>query len=366
MDALQSVQGGVKQSRVFYFDVLRAAACLAVIVIHVSAQYWYDTDVSTFSWQIYNICDSAVRWGVPIFVMLSGALFLDPDREYPVKCMYGRYIFRMVTAFLFWSAVYALYAFLQTKDAGQFAALLLTGHHHMWFIWMIVGLYMIVPVLRQISRDQRILEYYLLLCVVLAFLLPTLDHMICLLGIPITKDHIFYEGVRRACESSKLYFVLGYTGYFLLGRWLHTAVLSKRQEYGIYILGLLSVAATAWVTSSASRITGVPEISFYLELSAQALLQSAAVFTLGKCRLSKWKPGPFMKKAIQKVSGASFGIYLSHLFFLEYMHQKRYTCVFLEKGPVVYMVCTTVILFVLSYCVTAVLKKVPVLNRYVV
>lgn len=227
-------------------------------------------------------------------------------------------------------------------------------------------MYIIVPVLRQIVQNRRVTEYYLLIAVVAAFLIPTLNQTINLLEIPVAKESLLYQAALRACNNSKMYFLLGYPAYFVLGHWLHTAKISGREEWGIYLLGMLSTAATAWMTSVASRTSGEAVLAFYGELSFQAFLQSTAVFTFAKCRLSQWNPGPRAKKTVKSISGASFGIYLSHVFFLDYMHRKEYTYIFLSKGPVVYLVCVTIIVFTLAWCVTSVLKKVPGLKRYVV
>ncbi len=66
--------------RIAYFDVLRILATFAVIVLHLSAQHWADTDVYSRAWQAFNLYDSAVRWAVPVFVMISGGCF-SPARR---------------------------------------------------------------------------------------------------------------------------------------------------------------------------------------------------------------------------------------------------------------------------------------------
>ena len=92
------------ESRYYCFDFLRVVGAFAVIVIHVAASKWYTTDIHTFEWETMNFYDSIVRWAVPVFVMISGALFLS--RDIPVRKIYGKYIFRIFTAFVFWSFVY--------------------------------------------------------------------------------------------------------------------------------------------------------------------------------------------------------------------------------------------------------------------
>ena len=56
----------IQPQRIAYFDVLRILATFAVIVLHLSAQHWADTDVYSRAWQAFNLYDSAVRWAVSL------------------------------------------------------------------------------------------------------------------------------------------------------------------------------------------------------------------------------------------------------------------------------------------------------------
>lgn len=120
----------LQKERVVFIDYLRVFATFAVVVLHVSAQNWYVTDVNGFEWQTFNIYDSLVRWGVPVFLMISGALFLD--RDISLEEMYKKYLLRMVIAFCYWSIVYMLLDRGGTIGNRIEAAIL--GHYHMWFI----------------------------------------------------------------------------------------------------------------------------------------------------------------------------------------------------------------------------------------
>lgn len=62
------------QERTVYFDFLRVLAAFSVVIVHVSAYKYYEVEVKTWEWQIFNIYNSVFRWTVPIFVMISGAL----------------------------------------------------------------------------------------------------------------------------------------------------------------------------------------------------------------------------------------------------------------------------------------------------
>ena len=89
--------------RTVYFDYLRVAATFAVMILHISAQNWYTTDVNGIEWKIFNFFNSMVRWAVPVFVMISGSLFLKKDVS--IKKIYTKYILRMVISYITWNFI---------------------------------------------------------------------------------------------------------------------------------------------------------------------------------------------------------------------------------------------------------------------
>lgn len=95
------------EKRLVYFDFLRICGALSVIIIHVSGTKWFATDLGSTEWRIINFYENCiVRCAVPIFIMISGALFLDGTRS--IEKIYKKNILRIVTAFIFWSVVYAV------------------------------------------------------------------------------------------------------------------------------------------------------------------------------------------------------------------------------------------------------------------
>lgn len=153
--------------RTVYFDYLRVFATFAVMILHISAQNWYATDVNSFEWQVFNLFDSIVRWSVPVFVMISGSLFLS--REIPLRKIYSKYIFRMAISFLVWSVIYAIFT---EGDIINKLSAAVQGKYHMWFVLMIIGLYMCIPIIKSIAETDEKIKYYLLLAFVFAFVVP--------------------------------------------------------------------------------------------------------------------------------------------------------------------------------------------------
>ena len=55
-----------------------------------------------------------------------------------IKKIYSKYIFKILTAFIFWSFVYAVIDSVKARKVLVFFANFARGHYHMWFLFMIV------------------------------------------------------------------------------------------------------------------------------------------------------------------------------------------------------------------------------------
>ena len=95
-------------SKIEWLDTLRTLATLGVIIIHISSplvNMEYNKNMSF--WWIGNVVDSAVRYAVPLFLMLSGATLLD--KEFQLWDFYKRRFSRVLVPFLFWIIAYSIY-----------------------------------------------------------------------------------------------------------------------------------------------------------------------------------------------------------------------------------------------------------------
>ena len=66
-------------NKVIAFDGLRILAAFAVVVLHTVATLFMDSYPSS-DWNVANVYESLVRWSVPVFFMISGALFLNKGK----------------------------------------------------------------------------------------------------------------------------------------------------------------------------------------------------------------------------------------------------------------------------------------------
>lgn len=107
--------------RDYNMDLLRILASLMVIVIHVSAYNFLDTPTKSIEWLSYDMYDSIVRSAVPIFLMISGAFFLNDKIQNNLKKLYTKNIFKLVLVFVIWSFIYATFCvFTKRIDSNNF------------------------------------------------------------------------------------------------------------------------------------------------------------------------------------------------------------------------------------------------------
>ena len=146
-------------------DAARWLAAVAVVMLHGAATVVSDPAAyGSGAWLAANLCDSAARWCVPVFVMISGALLLDPERPQDARRFYSRRVARICAPLLFWTLFYLLWrTALDWIDDGRldlsfWPRKLAHGepYYHLWYLYMIVGLYLFAPLVRALAaRSSR-------------------------------------------------------------------------------------------------------------------------------------------------------------------------------------------------------------------
>lgn len=360
----------VEKTRVLYLDFLRILSIIAVITMHTSALLWNKTDVNTPYWQVFNFYDSFVRWAVPVFVMISGSLFLDPARKISLKQLFSKNILRMVRVYFLWSALYACVHLLseqRLKSASiEFLAHFIKGHYHLWFLYMIVGLYLITPLLRCMIKSREMIRYYLLLSLVFTFLIPTI---LCALQ---TVDILFappqqtykvglYDFGNSVYEQVRFYLTLGYSPYYVAGYYLSRRELNKRWAYLIYIMGAVGFLSTFFFTSIVSRHENEAISLFYAYDRFNVFFESIAVFVFVK-RATANGILELAKKLISGISKYVFGVYLIHVLVLSAFTRYIFDVFFIH--PILSVPLISLCVFIISALLSIILNKIPIVRKY--
>lgn len=346
---MESAELDRQTDRTVYFDYLRVFATFAVIILHISAQNWYIADVNGFERQTFNFFDGIVRWSVPVFVMISGALFLN--RDLPLKKIYSKYISRMVISFVVWSVIYSLF---ESGTAMQRISSAIEGHYHMWFILMITGIYMCIPFIKAVIHNDFNGKYYLVLAFIFAFIIPE--------ALTLADDfgsRLIIKGadaISNGINNMDIHIVIGYASYFILGYYLNKITFNRKQRIIIYAMGLFGFTATVVLNSSVALKTQEYCSHYYEYFTVNVLFEAAAVFTWFKYRkFDNEKLNFFMKK----MSKYSFGAYLVHALIIEQL-DKQLGLNTLSFNPVLAVFFITVTVFAVSFGISAVLSRISI------
>jgi surface polysaccharide O-acyltransferase-like enzyme len=342
------------------FDVLKLIASFAVVMLHVSAQHWFYAKLKTPEWRAFNLYDGSVRFAVPLFVMISGALFLSEDR--PIKKLYGKYILRIVTAFLFWSILYAAISYFQGTSLTEAIKEAIKGHYHLWYLYMIVGLYMIVPFLRPVVQNKTLLRYFLILSFLVGIVVPP---AVAILAVFRPNSATFAQSV---WDQTYLYLPFGYSFYFVLGYRLKGIAFTKRTTVVSAVLVIAGIAATIlltqWINYHMLQFNLKHKIVlFYQNQTVNVAMTAGGVFLLGQ-QLVRRPCSARGQKWLTVLSGSTFGVYLVHPILIEAIRMIGLDTV--TFNPYLSVPVITILVFLSSLLVSLILNQIPFVKKYLV
>lgn len=353
-------EDGQTKERIIYLDLLRIFATFAVIIAHTSAQNWFSVNIKSLEWNLFNIWDSAMRWSVPVFAMISGALFLGPNKKINIKNLYTKNICRIATVFIFWSFVYDVYFVINDKITGHmFIINLIAGHYHMWFLFMIAGFYIIVPLVREITKNDYLMKYYLIVSFIFNFVLNTfLNIIVNLFELNSRKSIAILNG---HFNNMQINFIIGYTFYYIVGYYLSSKKMSKKERIFIYILALIGFFSTVILSIIVSRLKNEPWAGAYGDFMINVMFESIGMFVFIKnIKVSiKWR------KIILTISKYTFGIYLIHPLILEILNNSLEFNT-LSFNPILSVPIISILIFVIGAIMSSILNRIPILKDYIV
>lgn len=346
--------------REYYIDVARVFSMISVILIHVGAVVWYDGPFSVYPWGVINLFDIMARYCVPVFLMISGYLFLDPSRNIPVKKIYTRYLPRLLAAFFFWSFLYALITsgFMTQRTLSNGVGIKLIhdtfwGHYHMWYMYIIIPMYVITPALRAIAADRRAMKYFLIVSYIVSFLIPYIQM------IP-----VIYEHTAKYTHRLEFQFVTGYVFYYMAGYWLGSEELDTRTRRLIYGLGIAGFVGTVIATTTYVLTMQFPNSELHEYYTAGVPLFSLAAFLFFKEKFANVDPGSRMMKVAIWLSGLSFGVYMAHDFGIIVFNKLGITASICT--PFISMPLLTIADLIISVFIAWVVSLIPGLKKWVI
>lgn len=233
-----------KRTRELNYDILRIISCIAVILIHISATYYYSIydpsyfgqtlDSNHFMIVLINILG---KFAVPCFVMLTGAFVLSNDKNQDRRYLYNKAIKTVLVPTIIIGTMYLLYkegivinniihlkASLKDMIYPLQDFILGEPSYHMWYMSMLIGLYLVIPdIIKYIRKIEEKKNSKVILISIAIYLI------IC-----------------GYFASSKLQYsvviFIPYIGYLLLGYLIRKESINKKNNLKALIFIIITIA----------------------------------------------------------------------------------------------------------------------------
>ncbi|NDP20690.1 MAG: acyltransferase [Paludibacter sp.] len=347
-----------KSNKIQYLDTLRTFATLGVIIIHITSALVNMTwNRNIGYWWIGNIVESAMRFAVPMFLLLSGATMLG--KEYKLSEFYKRRLMRVLVPFLFWMIIYWIFRWTMLPPKQQPHEFYATLHwavtlflkegisKHFWYIYMILCFYLLIPFVGKVLRkcNNTSVLFVLITWVLLAFALR--------------KMPINMYGWAGDYGSKLLSYSL-YFGYLVLGFYLNRISLPwGRMRLPAIVIFILTVAVSSVVTYLLSFDTHKLNMSIYSYLSVNTIVQTIALFI---CIKELKIDNKIVSWTQIKISNYSYGIYLVHIIVIGILFRQGIYWNFAH--PIFSLPLLMVLVLVISFGIIWLLRKIP-MGKYI-
>ncbi len=341
-----SAKGSLKYRQIPYLDLLRFIAISCVLLLHIISGIT-DTipeQMSTAQLGVYHSLKSFCTVGVPIFFMISGTLFLAPEKELTLKALFQKYLRKIVLALVLFGTFFAIMELVIVTGTFSLTYIwqgfvnMICGNSwaHMWYLFALIGLYLFLPLLKTFTAHagKQTYLYLLILLFIIGSLLPTLEGIIQL----------------------KFGFMMPVTGvclfYYMCGYYIHTYI-GKNDSYKKMAIAILMVLVLFLIYNCVV----LANYNWSYE-SPVIICMSMCIYYLASCTQKDWS-------ICSQLRDYYFGMYLVHTVFLNLAYKWFHVTPLLFGGYIllpVFFVGT----FVLSLVSAWIMKKMPLLGKYVV
>lgn len=293
--------------RLVFLDALRVLAILLVVVLHAMAPFLVDTKrLGQPGWYLCLLQNPINRAGVPLFFMISGFLLLqDPAIQMPLS-FYRRRLPRLLLPLAVWNGIYLFFrtppVSFRSGLSSYFRTLLTTGSsYHMWFLYTILGVYMVAPVLGFLAQHGG-RTYLIILLAVAAFPTSILPLINCVLPF----QAVIYTPMAE-----------GLLGYFILGFLLGTTEVPRPARMAAYLAGGAGFCMDLFTDLATSTAQSIPlpsgngyRLSHYFV--------AAALFLWVRSFFQKHiRADQIVATPLERLSRLSFGVFWVHPLLLE-------------------------------------------------
>ena len=346
----------ISPKRILYLDEVRSLAIMLVVIGHLTRLFSHDFN----SWLFCSSVFSFTRIGVPLFFTVSGSLLLT--RKYEVKKFLEKRFKRVCLPFFFWIIVYIVagvliwnyefsfeYVMNTAFGVGDYSALF-------WFIWSLIGVYLLIPVVGSFIREEgmRGAEYLILITIILSILYT--------IG--------FFDYPQMKYNFRVIFNFFPVLGYFIMGSYIHNKKFkySDKQMFAIgcimFIVGIAGHFTKIYLKGLGGY--ALAPIDFF---DIFVIMETVGLFTAFKYASTKWikKDAKMIREtnfgeAIVLFSSCSFGIYFSHYILMKYIMYDGFLSPVRRMNPFIWLPISSIILIGLSWLLIFIMSQIPLLK----
>lgn len=341
-----------KNKRVVYYDLLSILASFFVVAMHCNwIVHRFDGSIA---WKQSLFVDVLGYWAVPVFFMISGATLLEYQKKYNTRIFLKKRFEKTVLPFIIWSIIACIYMIynggidIASFNVIKFFDMLLTTKF-MGIYWFFIPLfmsYLSIPVLSYLAMTEKKYLWYM---GGLGFISYSIYPFLC---------NLFQIG-----KNNLLFFPLtsGYVLFVILGYLLSVTDFSKKMRVTIYIVGIGSALIQYIGTYYLSMKTGSENMLFREYLNWPSVLFSISVFVWFKYGAFNRIKEQKVLKVIEEISSTGFGIYLIHIYIINFLCERYeingYSVVWRVGGPV--------LVYLISFVLIKCMQRIPIVRKIV-
>jgi surface polysaccharide O-acyltransferase-like enzyme len=268
---------------------------------------------------------------------------------------------------IFWGVVYntinlvAKY-FIKNEPFGLYDIIKIFGtiilgpaYYHLWFLYMLIGLYLLTPIFRCFINNckKEHIEYTLILFFLVGTCFPLINNIL--------NNFSVFRGRQIFFPASEL---TGYIGYYIAGYYFGHYKIKDKTKIGIYILAVISMLFTIIGTSFEAHYKKEAIGTLYGYLLPNTMFIAYAVFILFQKTNGKIKLSKNAEIIILRISKDTFGIYLIHALIIQMFGVMGISTLIIN--PIISIPLISIFVMIISYLGTIIINKIPVLNKYVI
>lgn len=334
-------------------DLLKIISCILVIMTHVAC-FWTHKylEVDTYKFSVGNFYDSLSRIAVPIFVMIAGKYALSDNKNKNFKEYYKKIFKRIYIPTIIWSILYVSYSMIlkilseliKGKEVNYLTPIkeFILGRpfYHLWYLYMMIGLYLLVPLLIKIKEKYGENNFFKLGVIFIFIGLGLVIFEKFLSKINFYERDDIFKYLKYYWYFSQFKF-LNFIGYFILGYSLKNKDINTKKFLLIYLFSLGSL----WITVEKMRT------QFFYSNNFVFVIVGAISFYLIFNNLK-------INYNFSKLEKHTFNIYLVHAGILNVISLFLSEILNYEPNPIWYIPFGIILVFLLSLIFSICLEKI--------